>query len=352
MKKRKFDEGGDSGGSDNGNGGHYSASRSGGDGDSSGSEGASAPSAPSYGGYTTGSTGNATDASGIAAAQAAYASPAASAPSYAGYTTGSTENARSYGDVMNAQAADNAPGGSSFFRSADGRVYGNIQDAAAAMGKKPSEISMMGAPQLPGLLGSIQSGIGWLQDRGLPGYAMTPEERAQRNESQTGGGHGGSGAAPFRDAPAQTTDTKKVEDTASIGDGVPIYQWDPVLGRYTLTHAGTGSAALGRKQGDTTYAEGGEVSGLHAATHLPSRMVRGAGDGQSDDIPVKMDDGGDGRLADNEFVVAADAVSILGNGSSEAGARALYEMVDRIRQAGHGKTEQQKPVDPAKVLPA
>jgi len=81
-------------------------------------------------------------------------------------------------------------------------------------------------------------------------------------------------------------------------------------------------------------------------------MVRGEGDGQSDGIPVKMDDGGDGRLADNEFVVPADAVSALGSGSSEAGARALYAMVDRIRQQAHGTKQQAKPVDPSKVLAA
>jgi glutamate/tyrosine decarboxylase-like PLP-dependent enzyme len=81
-------------------------------------------------------------------------------------------------------------------------------------------------------------------------------------------------------------------------------------------------------------------------------MVRGEGDGQSDSIPVKMDDGGQGRLADNEFVVPADAVSALGSGSSEAGARALYAMVDRIRQQAHGTKQQAKPVDPSKVLAA
>jgi hypothetical protein len=96
------------------------------------------------------------------------------------------------------------------------------------------------------------------------------------------------------------------------------------------------------------FAVGGD-SGLQAAAQ--PRFMRGAGDGQSDSIPVSMDDGGQGHLADNEFVFPADVVSALGSGSSEAGARALYEMVDRIRQQAHGHTKQANPVDPKKVMP-
>jgi hypothetical protein len=114
----------------------------------------------------------------------------------------------------------------------------------------------------------------------------------------------------------------------------------------------TGGLAEASKIKHTRFADGGDVAGLHAVASLPPRMVRGEGDGQSDSIPVKMDDGGQGRLADNEFVVPADAVSALGSGSSEAGARALYAMVDRIRQQAHGTKQQAKPVDPSKVLAA
>lgn len=124
---------------------------------------------------------------------------------------------------------------------------------------------------------------------------------------------------------------------------------------------GGGNDAYGKAGGsvqdsaihESRFAEGGmPAAGLQAASKLPPRFIRGEGDGQSDHIPVKMDDGGPGRLADNEFVVPADAVSALGSGSSEAGARALYEMVDRIRKTAHGTTKQAKPVDPNKVLPA
>jgi hypothetical protein len=139
---------------------------------------------------------------------------------------------------------------------------------------------------------------------------------------------------------------------AAMGGG---YTGGDYSGGYSGGNAGaTNSESHGGDDGGQGFAKGGmPAAGLHAATRgTEPRFVRGAGDGQSDDIPVKMDDGGDGRLADNEFVVPADAVSALGSGSSEAGARALYDMVDRIRKQAHGNTKQANPVDPGKVLPA
>jgi hypothetical protein len=67
------------------------------------------------------------------------------------------------------------------------------------------------------------------------------------------------------------------------------------------------------------------------------RMLRGPGDGVSDSIPAMIGGKQPARLADGEFVVPARIVSELGNGSSEAGARKLYAMMDRIQKA-RGKT--------------
>ena len=87
------------------------------------------------------------------------------------------------------------------------------------------------------------------------------------------------------------------------------------------------------------YAHGGEIRGI---SHLGSysdggRLLRGPGDGVSDDIPAVIGKKQPARLADGEFVVPARIVSELGNGSTEAGARKLYAMMDRI-QAGRKKT--------------
>ena len=63
------------------------------------------------------------------------------------------------------------------------------------------------------------------------------------------------------------------------------------------------------------------------------RLLRGPGDGVSDSIPAQIGERQPARLADGEFVVPARIVSELGNGSTEAGARKLYAMMDRVQNA-------------------
>ena len=63
------------------------------------------------------------------------------------------------------------------------------------------------------------------------------------------------------------------------------------------------------------------------------RLLRGPGDGVSDSIPAMIGKKQPARLADGEFVVPARIVSELGNGSTEAGARKLYAMMDRVQSA-------------------
>jgi len=67
------------------------------------------------------------------------------------------------------------------------------------------------------------------------------------------------------------------------------------------------------------------------------QLLRGPGDGVSDDIPATIGGSQPARLAEGEFVVPARIVSELGNGSTEAGAKRLYEMMDRV-QAGRSKS--------------
>jgi len=93
------------------------------------------------------------------------------------------------------------------------------------------------------------------------------------------------------------------------------------------------------------YNEGGVSS-------LPARYLDGAGDGMSDSIKANIGGMQEARLADGEFVVPADVVADLGNGSSNAGAERLYSMMDRIRQARHGTTKQPPEVNVNKTLPA
>lgn len=105
------------------------------------------------------------------------------------------------------------------------------------------------------------------------------------------------------------------------------------------------------------FARGGLSS---AASHLGDysdggRLLKGPGDGVSDSIPATIGNKRPARLADGEFVVPARIVSELGNGSTEAGARKLYAMLDRVQSArkksiGKGKVAKNSRAD--NLLPA
>ena len=97
-----------------------------------------------------------------------------------------------------------------------------------------------------------------------------------------------------------------------------------------------------RNEAETMLANGGQMYAGGGPSHLGDysdggRLLRGPGDGVSDSIPATIGNKQPARLADGEFVVPARIVSELGNGSTEAGARKLYAMMDRVQQA-RGKT--------------
>jgi hypothetical protein len=82
------------------------------------------------------------------------------------------------------------------------------------------------------------------------------------------------------------------------------------------------------------------------------RLLRGPGDGMSDHIPASIGRKQPARLADGEFVVPADVVSHLGNGSTDAGAKQLYAMMNKVRTARTGNPKQGKEINPKKYLKA
>lgn len=98
-------------------------------------------------------------------------------------------------------------------------------------------------------------------------------------------------------------------------------------------------------------ARGGVMSSLGSYSD-GGRMLKGPGDGMSDSIPATIGGKQPARLADGEFVVPADVVSHLGNGSTDAGAKKLYTMMDRIRKARTGKKKQAPAVKTNKYMPA
>jgi hypothetical protein len=81
------------------------------------------------------------------------------------------------------------------------------------------------------------------------------------------------------------------------------------------------------------------------------QLLSGPGNGMSDDIPANIGGKQPARLADGEFVVPADVVSGIGNGSTGAGADELYRMLDRVRLARTGSDKQGREISPMKYLP-
>jgi hypothetical protein len=109
-----------------------------------------------------------------------------------------------------------------------------------------------------------------------------------------------------------------------------------------------GSASMYREDGPYGFA----LRGLNKPQMAKGGYLDGQGDGMSDSIPATIEGKQPARLADGEFVVPADVVSHIGNGSSKAGSKKLYAMMDRIRKARTGHTKQGKQINPNKYLPA
>jgi hypothetical protein len=136
---------------------------------------------------------------------------------------------------------------------------------------------------------------------------------------------------PYNAAIAQLNNARYGANMSGIGALNPAMT---SLGELPITAgAGGGIADLGG------FSDGG-------------RMLKGPGDGMSDSIPATIANKRPARLADGEFVVPADVVSHLGNGSTDAGARKLYSMMDKIRKARTGKKKQAPAVNTGRFMPA
>lgn len=140
----------------------------------------------------------------------------------------------------------------------------------------------------------------------------------------------------------------------SVRAAAPAYQEqpNPYAGKMSLAAlrpaaapvqqaAAGGLPQIPTPTGYTKMASGG-IAGLSKE----GRYLDGPTDGMADEIDTTIDDEQPAKLSHGEFVIPADVVSHLGNGNSEAGAKKLYEMMDRIRMARTGTKEQGKEIDP------
>ena len=102
------------------------------------------------------------------------------------------------------------------------------------------------------------------------------------------------------------------------------------------------------------FAAGGSIGGgLESLTAMnEGGYLDGPGDGMSDSIPATIEGEQPAALADGEYVLSADVVSHIGNGSSKAGAKKLDSMMANMRTARTGTTQQGKQINPDNFLPA
>jgi len=115
--------------------------------------------------------------------------------------------------------------------------------------------------------------------------------------------------------------------------------------------AKTSMDVMGDSLDEVPYAAGGGIMSHLGGYSDGGRLLKGPGDGMSDSIPAKIGAKQPARLADGEFVIPADVVSHLGNGSTEAGAKKLYAMMNKVRHARTGNKKQGKQINPDKFIP-
>lgn len=87
------------------------------------------------------------------------------------------------------------------------------------------------------------------------------------------------------------------------------------------------------------------------ASKFGAEPIKGEGDGMSDSIPTKIDGVQEARVANEEAFISPEMVERIGNGDSEKGAKKLYAMMDRIRKDRTGTTKQGKQIEPSKYMP-
>ena len=150
---------------------------------------------------------------------------------------------------------------------------------------------------------------------------------------QSNGGESGGVSDPFEGKTGLVYDMARLKDKAKPGSISYGY----------LSHLN--NILQGKPSSFSTHASG--VPYMAKGGYL-----NGAGDGMSDSIPATIEGKQPARLADGEFVVPADVVSHLGNGSSKAGSKRLYAMLDKVRHARTGNKKQGKEIKAEKYLPA
>jgi hypothetical protein len=268
----------------------------------------------------------------------------------------------------------------------------NVASANLAQAGLPQNLGMMSSPSalggyqpIAGLQGSVAPNMGFVNKPPVgPGVGMTTGQATSGLDSKgiiKGLGQD-SGGYTFKDferaaLPTGSTDIGINDIAGQLGKNAETGELNPALGygKMALTASGPIMAAFepevqtfdelrGDKYDPTRSLNLDNIdTGIGAALKRDTglRLLAGGGyletggrvgDGMSDDIKATINNEQEARLSDGEFVVPADVVSHLGNGSSDAGAKRLYDMMDKIRQARTGTIKQGREINPERYMPA
>jgi hypothetical protein len=152
-------------------------------------------------------------------------------------------------------------------------------------------------------------------------------------------------------AAAQAASAEQASGLQAAMQAAPAPAPNPYAGKMKMAYnpqpvTSTETTGAGLPQIPTQLTAQGGIPMAAGGLADAGRYLQGETDGMADKIPSSIDGEQPAALSHGEFVIPADVVSHLGNGNSDAGAQKLYEMMDRIRQARTGTTEQGKEINP------
>jgi hypothetical protein len=293
---------------------------------------------------------------GGAAAEAAMVNPMAH-PDFAGTITPSGSS-----------VFDLSPPPADYSVAAPGAVEGMRLGTTSGFQASLPEISNVSLTSADPTATSFETGLGGgvtpTAPPATPGSALTGAERyfgdkatsdlaAERYAARTGSTLGTSlmqtlGGATLQSA-ADEQEAVKAQQAAIDEKRERRKRLAEEVARQTLGRVTVRSGGLMKLAGGgMSYMEAGGTTGPTGAP----REVVGNGDGMSDSVPADIEGVQEARLADGEFVIPADVVADIGNGSSDAGSKKLYDMMDRVRKARHGTTEQPPEIKAERLMPA
>jgi hypothetical protein len=199
----------------------------------------------------------------------------------------------------------------------------------------------------------------------LSGYTPTTEAQAKNPWTKAGvtalATPWNPKAAATTGTTAATTGTTTAANTGASGVASLIDSPETALAWYKQNSPyGAAKAANTTANSMPLTDRGGHVVGAEPVTTkaqggilnmAKGRYLRGATDGMADKLPAHIDNNQPAALSHGEFVIPADVVSHLGNGNSDAGAKKLYQMMDRIRMDRTGTKKQGRQINPDKYMP-